>query len=502
MKKLLLTEGLIACFFLALFLGFFGKYLGGGQQQVKWSAGKSSNEQQEGLTVYTGLLQEEFSPLNYQTKGEENVFAMCFSNLLSRDDKGMRINKPVGGAWGSQDMQFTHISVAEDTEKGISTVTIQINPEAKTVLGKKVDADDLLFNIYVRCDAYSSDDAPFGGVSILGQQEYFYGTKDIEKRKKELLGMLKNPTKELQERLQGEIVEKVLQQEWEWVKGLYQDGSYDFIGEKYKEPKDLFAYYYAFQTKYSSKERTEQQVFSDILKQYGWNYTKLSKVTDEDYTEKACRIALSILLQEQGKDTVPQLSGVRKKDDTTIEVQIEGGEENVNKFCNMWLLPLEEYGDNNLYDGVTRFGFRKGDTSVIWQKSYQKYSGTGAYSSISMGRKHIVLRRNPNYFGGKAKVEKVYVLRREYEKVQDMVEDILQGEADIVMAQDGAELDRLLASNGTGASYLIRKVMIETSQLEDCFLYSTSHVNAPSLPKELTEYKTIFQNINQIKINP
>lgn len=113
-----------------------------------------------------------------------------------------------------------------------------------------------------------------------------------------------------------------------------------------------------------------------------------------------------------------------------------------------------------------------------------------------------MLRRNPNYFGGKAKVEKVYVLRREYEKVQDMVEDILQGEADIVMAQDGAELDRLLASNGTGASYLIRKVMIETSQLEDCFLYNTSHVNAPSLPKELTEYKTIFQNINQIKINP
>ena len=81
MKKLLLTEGLIACFFLALFLGFFGKYLGGGQEQVKWSAGKSSNEQQEGLTVYTGLLQEAFSPLNYQTKGEENVFLIFYPEM-------------------------------------------------------------------------------------------------------------------------------------------------------------------------------------------------------------------------------------------------------------------------------------------------------------------------------------------------------------------------------------------------------------------------------------
>ena len=43
--------------------------------------------------------------------------------------------------------------------------------------------------------------------------------------------------------------------------------------------------------------------------------------------------------------------------------------------------------------------------------------------------------------------------------------------------------------------------MIETSQLENCFLYRTSYVNAPSLPKELTEYKTLFQNIGQVKIN-
>lgn len=503
MKKLLLTEGLIACFFLALFLGFFGKYLSRGQKQGEWGAEADRNRQQDrdGLTVYSGVLQERFSPLNFQTKGEENVFAICFSNLLSRDKAGRRNNKSVLETWDKEDSQLAHISVVEDSEKGITTVTIQLNQDAETVTGKKVNADDLLFNIYLRCNISENDSAPFGGVRILGQEEYVYGTKDITGRKKELKGILKNPSDQLKKLLREEIVEKVLRQEWEWVKGLYQDGSYDFISEKYTEPKDLFAYYYAYQTKYSSKDRTDQEVFSDILKQYDWNYTKLSKVTNEDYTDKACRLALSILLKEKGKDTVPQLSGVYKKDDRTVEVQIAGGEENVNKFCDMWLLPLEEYGDSNLFDGVTRFGFEKGEANDVLEKSYQSFCGTGAFYSISIGKKHIVFRRNPNYFGKKAEVEKVYVLRREYEKPQEMVEDMLQGEADIIMAQDSAELDKLLASNGTGASYSIRKVMIETSQLENCFLYRTSYVNAPSLPKELTEYQTLFQNMSQIKTN-
>ena len=101
MKKLLLTEGLIACFFLALFLGLFGKFLSRGQGEWDRGTGKSGQQGSDGLTVYSGVLQEKFSPLDYQTKGEENVFAMCFSNLLSRDSEGRRNNKPVDAAWGS-----------------------------------------------------------------------------------------------------------------------------------------------------------------------------------------------------------------------------------------------------------------------------------------------------------------------------------------------------------------------------------------------------------------
>lgn len=503
MKKLLFTEGLIACFFLALLLGLFGKYLGRERdnREVNGRAQEEGLRKDGALLVYPGQMQEQFSPLNYQFNGEENILAMCFSNLLSRDEKGERNNKSVSEKWTSEDMQFAHISSQYDEKKGISTVTIQVNPKAKTISGKKMGADDLLFNFYLRCDTSGTDEVPFHGVRILGQEEYIFGTKDLEKRKRELEQSLKKPSGELKKLLKEEIVEKELLQELQWVKGLYQDAAYDFITEKYAEAKDLFAYYYAYRTKYSSQGKTEEQVFSDILKQYDWNYTELSKVTEEEYTDKAFRLALSVLLKDRRKDTVSKISGIQKKDETTVVVQIKGGESEVNTFCDMWILPLEEYGNETSFDEASCFGFQKGEADIILKESFQKYSGTGAYYSKSINEEKIVLRRNPNYFGKKAEIGKISVLRKKYQRPQEIVEDILSQSVDIVVVKESTELDKLLTSNGTGASYSIRKIKIDTNQPENCFLYRTSYVNAPSIPKGLTEYRTLFQNINQLKVN-
>ena len=47
MKKLLLTEGLLACFFLALLIGFFGKYLGREREGQETNANVSTEEKRE-----------------------------------------------------------------------------------------------------------------------------------------------------------------------------------------------------------------------------------------------------------------------------------------------------------------------------------------------------------------------------------------------------------------------------------------------------------------------
>lgn len=502
-KKLLLTEGLLACFFLVLLLGFFGKYIMKEQKDtgVNTSISGISQNSDGILAVYPGRMQETFSPLSYGQQGEENVLAMCFEKLLLKDRNGVKRNQEISENWDGREGELTQISVQYDAEKGLSTMTLAINPREKTVKGKKVNADDLIFNFYLRCDVSSGEEVPFGGVLILGQEEYMYGTEKVTERKREVQKMLEKPSDALKKQLQDRIIKQELLQEFEWVKGLYQDEAYEFISNKYEEAKDLFAYYYAYQTKYSSEGKSEEEVLEDILGQYGWDYKKLSKVTGQDYDGKAQRIALNLLLQDKKKDTVTRISGIERKDDNTVVIRYFGKEEDAEKLCDIWLLPLEEYGDKAGFDGIAGFGFIKGSADDIYQKSCQMYSGTGAFYMQETGEEEFTLLRNPNYLGKKAELRKIRVLRKEFIENRDIVEALLREEADIIMAKKSKELENLLANRGTGASYSIRKVDIDTSQSENCFLYRTSYVNTPSLPKEITEYQTLFQQINLVKVN-
>lgn len=503
MKKLLLTEGLIACFFLALLLGLFGKYLGRERESQKTNASVYEEEKRKKGTIwiYPGSMSESFSPLQYESQGEKNVLMMCFENLLSRDANGVRNNKEVTQQWEKGDEELAHISVSYDEKKKLSSVTIQLNPNKRTVSGKKIDADDLLFNFYLRCDASGGEGEPLGDVQILGQEEYTYGSSQVEKRKKEIQKNLSKPSKETQKKLQEEIVSPELKEELQWVKSLYQDDAYDFISSKYKEPKDLFAYYYAYQTKYSSEGKTEQQVFDDIVSQYSWHYDWLGKVTNESYTKKAQKIALSVLLQQKGKDTVKQITGIQKKDDQTVVIQVIGKEDCVEPLCDFWLLPIDEYGSRERFDGKQNFGFEKGKAEEILEESFEKYQATGAYYAKKIEKNKIILVRNPYYSGKKANIKKIRIVRKDYSENTEIVEDLLCQRVDIVITRESEELSQLIQSRATHASYLIREKEIQTSQEENCLLYRTSYVNAPSIPEKLTEYQMIFQGINRLKVN-
>ena len=188
MKKLLLTEGLLACFFLVLLFVFFGKYMVREREDKETNAIVTVEETREKGTIWldAGTVSETFSPLQYQLQGEKNILTMCFMNLLTRDGKGAVANKEVTQKWEEKDTEAAHISVSYDEKKKISTITIQTNPDLKTASGKTVNADDLLFNFYLRCDMAGVENEPFGGVRIVGQEEYLYGSKDLEKRKKEI----------------------------------------------------------------------------------------------------------------------------------------------------------------------------------------------------------------------------------------------------------------------------------------------------------------------------
>lgn len=498
-RKLLLTEGLVACFFLMLFLGIMGKAIGKERQAERTSA--VSDTGKRGLRVYPGRLEEELSPLCQETQAEANVMKLCFSNLLERDEQGRQCNPPVSQKWKKDDDTTAHISAVYDEKKQITQITVQLNPNLKTKKGKVLSADDLLFNYYLRCDASVGGKSFFDGVQILGQKEYTYGTKEIKKRKEELHRLLQAPPKSLQEKLREQIVRKALQKEWNWAESLYQDETYDFISSRYQEPKDLFAYYYAYSTKYSSKGKSAEQVFKEIAEQYQWHTERLEKVTNQSYADQKERLALSQLLSQKGKDKVKEIEGIQKKDRNTISISVKGKSTSIEKVCDIYLLPLSEYGEKRLFDGHGSFGFQKGRADEVLEKAKKRLCGSGAYTEKSRDATELILERNPYYSGGRKAVSRLVVLREGRMDSKEIIRRMLKKKVDIAIMPDSSELKQLLKSRATHASYQIRKKEIRTTQQENCLLYRTDYVNAPSIPENLTESYSIFDAISQLKVN-
>ncbi|MCD7825558.1 MAG: hypothetical protein LUH14_06330 [Clostridiaceae bacterium] len=502
MRKRVWIESLAGCFLLFMLLGITRELIGTEQEGMETGGYKLQYEKREKdtLWIYPGESGEEFSPLSYETSGEENVLALCFSNLLIKDTSGSRANQAVGEEWEAGDDTLAHISVSYDEEKKISTIAIEVNPEAKTASGSSITADDLLFNYYLRCDPAAPGEEPFSGVTIIGQEEYRYGSSNLKQRKKELKAYKNHPTKKLKKRWQQEIVEKELEEEWEWVQSLYQDDTYQFITEEYEEPKELFAYYYAYQTKYSAKGKSASEVFSDIVSQYQWRYDELEKVTHESYSRRAEGIALSEFLKKDGTDQVKTIRGIKKTGERTVEIRAEG-KEDINALCDLWVLPLEQYGQKSSFDGKSSFGFQKGTADKLWTVSFEKFNGSGAYYAASIDEESILLEANPYYFTESAKIKEIKILREGYQSSRGIVKALLAQEVDIVVTKDAKEIDTLLSDKATRASYAIHKVTYDTRKEENCFLYRTSYLNITTVPNELSQYNSIFQNMAHIAVN-
>lgn len=499
MKRLLLIEMIAAVLFLSFLVVSVGM-LTRSIHSMNTSNGHVQTKEGKGeaLKLQMGDLQRDFSPLEYQGEAEENLLSLCFDNLLFRDEKG-RAAKMGDATWKKGESTFAHITSRKEQD-GSSYVTLCINPEKKTPDGHKVTGRDVIFNYYLRLDASSGLSDCFSGAEIAGAKEYTYGSNQLIERQKEINRLLLSPTPELKKKIQEEIVLPELQREYLWVQDLYQDEKYQFITSKYTQPKDLFAYYYAYQTTYRSENRTEAQVMEDIAAQYGANYIALGKVTERDYSEQVKRMALSEILKQKGKDTVPSVSGIRLVDDHTVEIHVLSGENAEEKVCDFWVLPIHIYGDEKCYDGETSFGFQKGQAHRITALAQEKFRGSGAYYMEKKKADKIFLKKNPHY-QSKVETGKVEIIRKNYEKQEDIVNAILKEKLDMAVTEEDASLERLLKNRGTGAAYRIKKIKMQSDNLEECVLYRTDYVNATTLPRKKQTIRGIFSELHKIKLN-
>jgi peptide/nickel transport system substrate-binding protein len=107
-----------------------------------------------------------------------------------------------------------------------------------------------------------------------------------------------------------------------------------------------------------------------------------------------------------GGEGIPNVAGIKKLDDYTVEVKTQGFEAPaVYTILGITISPLHYYGDKAMYDYENnQFGFPFGDLSIAASKSSQPM-GAGAYKFVKYDNRVVYFEANENYYKGAPKIK-------------------------------------------------------------------------------------------------
>ena len=82
------------------------------------------------------------------------------------------------------------------------------------------------------------------------------------------------------------------------------------------------------------------------------------------------------------KFRVKNISGIKKIDDYTVEIKVEGKRKPgyINRLCDMYIVSMNSWANALLFDGVNKFGFKRGRADDILKNKSIKGDETGNYT--------------------------------------------------------------------------------------------------------------------------
>ncbi len=360
--------------------------------------------------------------------------------LLALDRNGRIIHNGIDGErilYNGTYYEYTGIAdVAEsyDEELDETSYTFSLRRDVSFSDGETLDADDLIFTLYMLLDPSMSNISEIQGIGIKGEVNYRLNSSIADTLSSEDIAEALQ-TDEVKEKIRNEIVMPVLKSEFEWVKSLYGDSSYSVYTESYPEPKDLMAFFYTVDSEYNSAEAADEEtVLSDLADMYGGNYELLGSMSEGDSTYYRTDAAICAIeyLSEQAEESAPvnSITGIEKTGKFSVKITVSGNNSSVlYELADITVAPLHYYGDETKFDIQSEsFGFEKGTALSLIAEKETAPLGAGAYLYERSESGVVYLSANENYYKGTPKTEKIEVKQTTSDNAVTAVSD---GTADI-----------------------------------------------------------------------
>ncbi len=341
--------------------------------------------------------------------------------LLARDRNGRIVYKGIDGErvlYNGTYYEYSGIADVTETyneETDETVYAFNLRRDVKFSDGEILDADDLIFTLYMLLDPSMTGVSGIQGIGVKGEVNYRLNSSIADTLSAEEISEALQ-TEEVQKKIRDEIVMPVLRSEFEWVKSLYGDSSYSVYTESYPEPKDLMAFFYSVDSEYNSADvASEQKVLSDLADMYGGNYELLGSMSEGDsafYRTDATICAIEYL-SEQAEDSteVNSITGIEKTGKFSVKITVSGNNPSViYELADITVAPLHYYGDESKFDIASEhFGFEKGKASELITEKETSPLGAGPYYYERSESGIVYLSANTAYYKGSPLTEKIEV---------------------------------------------------------------------------------------------
>ncbi len=393
------------------------------------NAGQSGDGEvnEDTLTVGYAAFDRKFSPFFAETAYDQDVQGITQVGMMTTDRTGAIVYNAIEGETREYNgTPYTYKGAADinvDRLENETVYTIKLKEGILFSDGEEANADDIIFYMYVLLDPYYDGASSLSSVNVKGYLEYRYnnsaaGTVDPDAI---IDGIDEN--EELQTWVKETIINPILEAEWEWIQELYNPeyvyyANYADQREAYPNPKDLFYVYYTPEVDEDGNpllDTTDMEIdaiTAKLQEEIGYDYAHLglAYAGDPGYFRDQTMIdyAYELALASAEGTEVPNVEGIKKIDEYTVQVTCEGFFANaVYQVCGGSVTPMHYYGSADLYDYENnKFGFenRTSEGMDRIKSVTEKPMGAGPYKFIEYDKKTVFFEANEHYYLGAPKI--------------------------------------------------------------------------------------------------
>ena len=396
------------------------------------------------LVVATSTLSQKFSPYFADTAYDQDVVSRTQIGMMTTDRVGGIIYNGIEGEtipYNGTDYTYYgtgDLTVNYDEKTDITTYGYKMREDLKFSDGEPVTIDDVIFTYYVYLDPSYNGSTSLKSYDIVGLQAYL---TQIPEANVEEVSAIAEAVKAAfaangadYKVAEGDIFTQEVYDMYAtavtaaWMEDL--QGIVDYVYANYADSyaeqitgktaaevgeSDALKIYLAgnlWGFAIENPECTMEDLYAAAAAKYGSSFDDYLAAGESASGASADAINAELMTAAAaaaGVDTsagVPNIAGIKRVDDYTVEVQVKGfSAPAVYSILGLNITPLHYYGDKAQYDYANnKFGHPYGDLSIAQSKTDVPLGG-GPYKFVKYDNRVVYYEANENYYLGAPKTK-------------------------------------------------------------------------------------------------